>query len=221
MMRKNIFACIAGLLMLSATPSVQGSVVINEAVGSTTGADAEFIELFNSGSTAVDISGWAINEIESDAVGSFGTVDDTFTIPAMTTLNAGGFFLIGNETFETGYGITPDLNLPLSIENSSYTLQLVNALDVQQYAVSVFDGDGDVSPIAVDLSVGPDGTFLPAGFFLTTDAGTTAGFQDFTNIPSTVATPGASNVAVIPEPSSFALIAMTAGGLGFIRRRRK
>lgn len=220
MMRRKIVASIAGLLVLSMTASVQGAVVINEVVGSTAGGDAEFIELFNSGSTAVDISDWAINEIESDDVTTFGDVDDTFAIPAMTILNAGGFFLIGNDNFVTGYGITPDLNLGLSIENSSYTLQLVNALGEQQYAVSVFDSADDSSPIAVDLSVGPDGTFLPAGFFLTTDAGTTAGLQEF-SVPSGVATPGASNGTVIPEPSSFALIAMAAGGFGFVRRRRR
>ena len=226
-MRKTfLFGLIAALVTASnaSAGSPGAQIVINEVLGSTTGADTEFIELFNIGPLDVDISGWLIEEIESDAT-SNGTVDDSWTINAGTILPAGGFFLLGNPAFETAFGIISDQTEPLSIENSSYTLLLSDSLGAPQFSAFVNDGDGVVpTGITPDLSVGPFGpndTEVPPGFFLNTDGGTTASFLEFAPTPAASATPGSTNAptTAIPEPSSMAALALLAGA-GVLRRRR-
>ncbi len=201
----------------------QAAVIINEALISTTSTDGEFIELYNTGPDAVDIQGWSILEYESDSGAAFGTLDDTFTIPtgAPITVAAGGYYLIGNITFITDYGITPDLTLNLTVENTSVTLALQDASLNLQYTAFLTDGGvGDAAniggtTITPDISVGPDGSFLPAGYYLILDGGSTAGVLEFSPKPAPSATPGAAN---IPEPS-VALLGVL-GLLGLLRRRR-
>ena len=215
MMRKTfLFGLIAALVTVS---NASGQIVLNEVLGNTTGADTEFIELYNAGTSAVDISGWLIEEIESDPGASNGTVDDSWTIAPSTSLAAGAFYLLGNSTFATAFGITPDQTESLSIENSSYTLVLSDTTGVAQYTAFVSDSDGVVpTGLTPDISVGPDGTFLPAGYYLDVDGGSTASILEFAPVPAPSATPGASNV---PEPSSVAALAILACA-GVIRRRR-
>lgn len=211
-----------GTLALALISSAYSAVVINEALVSTTSTDGEFIELYNSGLAPVDLQGWSILEYESDtANAAFGSLDDTFSIPtgSAVTLNPGDFYLIGNAQFVIDFGITPDLELPLSVENSSVTLVLQNAAAETQYVALLNDGDGDANEAGVsvtpDISVGPDGAFLPAGYYLTPDGGSTAGILEFSPKPAASATPGASN---IPEPSA-ALLGGLALLLGLRRRR--
>jgi hypothetical protein len=81
------------------TVKVAPSVKINEVRTGVTGATTnQFIELFNSGTTAVDASNWAVVYRTS------ATTTDTAvaTIPAGTTIAAGGYYLLGRATGYTG-----------------------------------------------------------------------------------------------------------------------
>jgi len=111
-----IFGLLATVAMAGSAPA---DIVINEVIGSTTGADTEFIELFNAGSSLIDLTGFVIEEVESDPGGTNGDIDDTFAIAAGSTIAPGDFFLLGNATFATAFGITPNQTEALSIENSS------------------------------------------------------------------------------------------------------
>jgi hypothetical protein len=213
-------------LCLSSGSLANADLVLNEVLASTTGADTEFIEIFNSGTTAVDISGWEVRQYESDAGEFFGDLDETNTITT-GTIAAGDWFVIGNQAFIDAFGITPDVQDDgLSIENSSVTLELFDTVN----SVSIFTafltdgGDGDAANIAgtaitADITVGPDGTFFPAGYYLNGDAGSTASLLEFAPTPAASATPGSANLNAIPEPSSVALIGLVGLGLGFVRRR--
>ena len=222
-MRKTfLFGLVAAFAAVS---PASGQVVINEVIGSTTGADTEFIELFNIGTSLIDLTGWVIDEVESDPGASLGDVDATFGINAGSTIAPGDFFLIGNPTFETAFGITSNQTENLTIENSSYTLVLRDALGAAVFTAFVSDSDGVVPPgFTPDISVGPDGTFLPAGFALDVDGDPTDGVSilEFAPTPAASATPTpGANVPIssIPEPSSMALLGLV--GLAGIVRRRK
>jgi hypothetical protein len=69
---------------------------VNElATGTSVGAADEFVELFNAGTTAVDVSGWKV--VYRSAA---GTSDTTIaTIPAGTSIPAGGFYLLGGSGY--------------------------------------------------------------------------------------------------------------------------
>ena len=67
------------------------TVTINEV--DATGGSA-FIELYNSGASAVDISGWRIS------------VDDSYDIPAGTSIPAGGFWVLEEADFPPYFSLT-------------------------------------------------------------------------------------------------------------------
>lgn len=220
-MKKILPLAVAAVLGM--TVSAQATVFINEVLGSTTSSDSEFIELYNSGPGSVDISGWTIELWDSDSGGSFGGSDGSspYVIPAATSLPAGGYYLIAGPQFTTDFGILPDLSIANNaIENSSYTMILTDAATAPIDSIFVNDGGaGDAAnragaAFAPGATVGPDGTFLPAGFYRVGDGGSSFGFLEFSPKPAASATPGAEN---LPEPASLALLAI--GGLALIRRR--
>ncbi len=223
MKRWMCVALVGGVLLCGGRS--HGDVVVNELLGSTTGADLEFIELYNTGDTAVDLTDWSIELWESDSDDSgFLNAEADGDSPYLLSgsIDPGGYFLLANELAETGFGVTADVSLPSNaIENSSFTLLLKDAGG--NIVNSIFEtdgGDGDAANdgaalITPDLTVGPDGPFLPAGFYRVGDGGSTTAFLEFSPQPAESATPGAMN---IPEPASLALLGL--GGLAMLRRRR-
>ncbi|MCM1983246.1 5'-nucleotidase C-terminal domain-containing protein [Lyngbya confervoides] len=146
--------------------------MINEVLGSTTGTDIEYIELF--GTPGESLGGLSIIVIESDAGSSLGAIDFRLDLGPNAKIGANGFFLIGTDTVVGAYGVTPNLIIPPnSIENSSYTIALAETRSITDTWVTgdevVFDAlgvtDGGVEDTVFFNApvIGPDGTFLPAG----------------------------------------------------------
>ncbi|QOV87553.1 lamin tail domain-containing protein [Humisphaera borealis] len=117
-----------GIIAVGSASSASAQVVINEFVYDDGGTDdREFVELFNRGTSALDISGWKIGG--QDVVGT----NTTFTIPGAIgsgthLIPAKGFFVVGASTI-------PNLNLAFSqssgttissFENDAETLELRN-----------------------------------------------------------------------------------------------
>jgi len=214
-------AC-AVLTGLAGASQTQGQVVINEVLGSTTGFDTEFIELYNTG-VLQDITDWSIVLYDSDA-GNIGDIDATYSL-GVAELNSGNltldpneFFLLANPEAASDYGLTSgdiNINLPANaIENSSYTIALLDDLGAVIDAIFVTDGgSGDTGNIAGDAAaftsggfptVGPDGPFLPAGVARETDGGNTFDILDFTLATSGASgTPGTSNAGPVSTDIQF------------------
>jgi hypothetical protein len=77
--------------VLCAAPFSRAAIIINEFVYDDNSTDdREFVELYNSGSGPVDISGWVVTGRDTT------TTNASATIPAATTLAAGGYYVIGN-----------------------------------------------------------------------------------------------------------------------------
>ncbi len=76
-----------------------GGITINEMRAS----GGDYIELFNGGSGAIDLSGWSIGGTKSD-----GGLSAPFTFPAGTSVAAGGYLLIIGKDNDAGGGPTGD-----------------------------------------------------------------------------------------------------------------
>lgn len=219
---KSLLGALAFGAMVSAA---NAAIVINEVLGSTTGTDSEFIELWNSGPGPVDISGWRVELWDSDAGASYGGSDGgaPYIVPAATTLAAGDYWVMANTTFGTFYSasLRDQLIQENAIENSSYTIILKDSVLAAVDSFFVTDGgagdsanDAGAAHVPISGTVGPDGSNLPAGFYRVGDGNAATALLEFSPQPAPSATPGAAN---IPEPASVALLGL--GALAVLRRR--
>jgi hypothetical protein len=119
------FTYFTALILLLLGPSLsRGQIVINEIHyddSSSSPDDGEFVELYNAGASPVDISGWFL--AGQDEAGANFTPQATYTIPASTSLAAGGYYVIGNPA-------VPNVNL-----------------SVGPGAAGVFENDAEVTEI--------------------------------------------------------------------------
>jgi hypothetical protein len=107
----------AGAVLTTAPPAAAAptDVVINEmmyhAVSDLDGDD--YLELYNRGTTAVDLSGWV-----------FGGV--TLTLPTGTSIAPGGYLVVAKDAtqFQTRYGFTPAAVYSGNLSNSGETITL-------------------------------------------------------------------------------------------------
>lgn len=124
------FCCLAATIAALIAPHVvRAAVIINEVVYDDGGTDdREYIELFNNGPSAVDISNWTVRN--SDTVAPPGDNNADFTIPAATSLPAGGYYVIGM----TG---VQNVNLVVTgtLENDNEGIELLNASGERQDVV--------------------------------------------------------------------------------------
>ena len=196
------------------------AVIINEIDYDNVITDnAEFIELFNDGPTAVDISGYVIVGIN----GNGNTVYNVFaTVPAATSVSAGGYYVIGsslvasrNLTFvapaDNIQNGSPDavglysggtfaVGNPSTTNNSLLVSGILyeGAADPINYPNFTAPGAALADSNSSNFSFGRDGT----GSFAVLIA----------------PTPGAVNAAPVPEPTVPLLAGLAA--LGMMRRRR-
>lgn len=210
------------LTALAGVASVaNANIVISEVLGSTTGSDREYVEIYNDGGSAVDLTGWTIELWDSDDGQIGGSDGMNGTVISAGMLGSGQTWTLGNALAEAEYGMVFDQSIGAnSVENSSYTMILADSFGNAVFSAFVTDGGaGDTAnragtAITADITVGPDGTFLPAGYRLTS-AALDWEFADF-NLGSPN-DPGVANYAV-PAPGALALLGL--GGLAAGRRRR-
>ncbi|MEO0898365.1 MAG: lamin tail domain-containing protein [Bacteroidota bacterium] len=132
----KVNSILSGLLMaflLCSMSLFAQNIVINEihynGLGSGTDVD-EFIELVNTGSTAVDLSGWSFSQ------------GVTFTFPSGSTIQPGQFIVVAfNSTaFQAAYGFLPDYQWTSGgLSNSGEDIIIVNAGGVTQDIVDYDD----------------------------------------------------------------------------------
>ncbi len=201
--------------------ATNASVTINEVLGSTASSDTEFIELYNTTGAAIDLTGWSIELWDSDVDSTgFMGADGGAPYALAGSIAAGGYFTLANAQAQSFLSFTADITFGAnSIENSSYTMILRDGMGDIVESVFVTDSVMDVandgtSAITPDLVVGPDGTFLPAGFYRVGDGSSTTAFLEFDQVPAS-ATAGYAN---LPTPGALALLGL--GGLATARRRR-
>ena len=91
------YSCVEDEVMTKEGPVVEGSVLkLNEVMSKDVNDAPDWIEVYNSGTKAMDISGYILNDKATAAGG--------FTIPSGTTIKAGGFYLVNDS--ESGESIS-------------------------------------------------------------------------------------------------------------------
>ena len=206
--------------------AAHADIFINELQGNTPSTDWEFIELFNSGPDPVDIGGWQVElwDSDTDNIGG-GDGASPYVIPENTMIGAGGYFTFANELAQNGYGFVADQKFANNaIENSSFTIILADGPLLGSSVVDsilVIDSNKDAGNanrmgelITPGGIVGPDGDFMPGGFYRVGDGNDALAIMEFA-IPAPSATPGAANI-----PAPAAGLALLALGAGAARRRR-
>ncbi|MGQ7846362.1 lamin tail domain-containing protein [Granulosicoccus sp. 3-233] len=221
-MRLNIppRSSVSAVILLASAPT-QASVVINEVLGNTTGPDTEFIELYNTGPSEVDLTGWTIELWDSDEGSSFGLSDGNspYSLMKGALLPAQAHYLLANSTAEAAFSVVADQPLPANaIENSSYTILLKDAFGNIVDSVFITDGGEDDSandmstPISPALVVGPDGNFLPAGFSRSPDGSSDVVVLEFSPVPAASGTPTALGTQPVDDTVVASIMAIQGAG---------
>jgi hypothetical protein len=163
-------------LILLATSQTNAQVVINELVqdnrtnsNSSAPDTSEFIELYNDGSSPVNLSTWSVRVIDLDSGGQL------FSIPLVLNpvLAAGDYYVIGNAASGT---ISPAL--------IDFDTQINDWLENDNNLYELRNGNGDlVDALGVQLS------FDPQYDFVTTDQLAQIGGGGWSQLFTTQATP--------------------------------
>lgn len=188
MLRTTLRSLIAlfGAAALGPFAFAQG-VVINELQYDDSGTDdREFVELYNASTSPVDISGWKLES--RDASG----LNPVYTVPASTTLAAGGFYVFGPASVPNVNQVVGTTNL---WENDNESLTLLDASNqvVDTLVYEANKGLGVLAPYAEGEGIWGNFTSIdsnPTSLSRLHDGLDTNDNRDFVVIP---ATPGASN----------------------------
>src|SRR5512132_1794730 len=146
-----------GVATLKCVPSGGGSsaeIRVNEFMTGSTGAAAnEFVELFNAGSSAADVGGFKV-AYRSAA----GTSDISLaTIPAGTTIPAGGFYLLAGSGYLGSH--TPDQTFSTSLASTGGGIALRDSTGV--ILDSVGYGDSTNAFVEAHATTAPPATAAP------------------------------------------------------------
>ena len=206
----------SAIVPLPASAAVGSKVVINEAYlkGGSAGAffNQKFVELYNAGDTAQDLSGWSL-QYRSESSSSVPTAANTQRLSG--SIDAGGYYLIGlpgNGTPPAGAALpATDLTSTLNPGGTSGQLFLANVPEplavpsgsVADARVVDFLGYGkgisfETAPAIVDGANSKPNALVRTDFVDTNDNS-----KDFTNT-TTVTPQGSGRTTPTPDPSGSA-----------------
>ncbi|CAM1359453.1 Lamin Tail Domain [Tenacibaculum sediminilitoris] len=123
--------------------STTNTIFFSELADPNNNANARFIELYNSGTDAIDLSGWVIRRYTNDATSSTSSID-----LSGQTIAGGSTFVIAKNAleFSTVYGVTADMESTSAAADSNGDDQL-ELVDSSGTVIDVFgiigeDGSG-------------------------------------------------------------------------------
>lgn len=117
-------ALLLGVALVALPSLATSQVVINEfQYDDESTDDREFVELYNAGTSAVDISGWTLEAYDENTPNAF------YTIPPSTILAPGAFWVLGASTVAN---VNQVVGIQDLWQNDQETLELFDASHVRQ-----------------------------------------------------------------------------------------
>ncbi|MDB5326504.1 MAG: hypothetical protein JWM57_2073 [Phycisphaerales bacterium] len=229
---------LAGLMVATAATVGQANVLISEVVYNEVGSNTagEWIEIYNNGAAAVDLTNYKIGDEETKLGTS--TTEALFQFPAGATIAAGGVQVIAVDAavFNTNYGFLPtyqtncttEITVPkltnytpwdpdggtLNMANTNDQAVLVNGTDIDSDAiVDAVSWGSSTFAFNPALTAAGDG-ISSERIDPTTDTDTGADWRF--GSPSS---PGTVPLTSTPEPASLAVLGFAAA-IGLRRRGR-
>ncbi|MFZ1992466.1 MAG: lamin tail domain-containing protein, partial [Solirubrobacteraceae bacterium] len=187
----------SGTTSVSANATVVTSpVVINEIqTGSTTTPNQQFVELYNPGASAVDVSDWQLQYQDALVPRRGGAPTVLATIPKGTSLAAGGYYLIGG----AGY-VSSSAQPPSGV---AFVSKSRDALSGIGGGVGLVDAGGSVVD-SVGWGVEDNEGFAPSAFRRTSDVFVQNCAAQANGVVPTVTTPTlSSRISAHPTPPSI------------------
>ena len=133
----------------------QQKILISEVMaGSSSSSDYEFIEIYNAGGEAVDLTGWTIKKKNSNGVES-----NFFAVKWLDgkIVQRGKYFLLANIEGYTG-AVAPDVQWPksstLAYTNNSITIHSASGGVIDQASWTEIPKDKSYSRTSLDISAG-------------------------------------------------------------------
>jgi hypothetical protein len=236
MLKKNLSLTLMLGSMACAT-SANGALLVTEFMPDPSGTDAEreWMEIYNSGTTTLNLDGYKVGDEES----STGLTEGMFQFPTGTEIAPGGVIVIANTAtgFKELYGKNPtfefnnaqtlegdsDISVPDMIKYTAWSSGPFSVSNTNDQVV-ILDPDDNVidraehgntnsDPSKVWPVLGANQSYerVPANV-------DTNSPSDFVVRTSGNATPGQVTLAV-PEPGSIALLSV--GAMALLGRRRR
>lgn len=221
-------ATLAAALLAAGIVPVQATIVITEVApwGSGNGLDykADWFELTNTGASAVNISGWKMDD-NSDSFGSAVALRGVASIGAgkSVVFIEGGATASGDATLDakfinTWFGATSPAGLTIGNYGGSGV-----GLSATSDAVNIFNGSGTLitgvtfgaSPAGPGFASFDNAAGLTGAISLLSVVSTNGAFVAASDIHE-IGSPGA-----VPEPETYAMLLAGLGLVGFAARRRR
>jgi predicted extracellular nuclease len=129
-----VAACLGAAVLAPSALAVSPNVVVSQVYGGggNTGATYthDYIELFNRGTTAVDVNGWSLQYASATGTGNFGASATQITELGPNTIPSGGYLLVQEaSTAAVGLPLPPPLvadATPIAMSATAGKVALVN-----------------------------------------------------------------------------------------------
>ena len=121
-------------------PVIIPEILITEVADPKNSTTARFVELYNAGSTAINLSGWKLNKYANGAVAVSSSPVELNGI----VIPSGGFVIIANTGFANIFGVAPTIESTYISGNGDDVYELVDSAGktIDIYGVIGEDGNG-------------------------------------------------------------------------------